>query len=532
MFQKPTSFPTIIDPSKVKELISNLTSNPSSESFIDSAKKTLIELSDALLRNANNQAIPIVTRFGTQRKMLLLSRDLSRAISKAYNEMGLEKEKLREFLMYCNYKSYEGFAMNGKRQGFGIDRSLQNEFLLIGFWNEGMMKGTGIQIYRNGALYEGPFENNKKHGQGKLTFTDRSTSEGLFVEGRIPTNGKFTYPNGCVYLGELNEDGERTGYGEFVFHDGRRLKGNWDKNRMEGVGKLIYADGSIYEGDWKKNKKHGKGKQTSADGSIYDGDWKDDKKNGKGKQTSADGSIYEGDWKDDRRHGQGNFIEADRMNRRNFTYKKGYVYDGDWNEDKRSGYGRCTSRVGYWYEGYWNDDKRHGQGVCKWPDGRMYDGEFNNDEMYGMGTYTWPDGKKYTGEWRKQKKWGKGELIMDGVKYTGDFQYGFRHGNITEEDANGNVTHSTWKNDERVSIKRTRDSSCEEPPSKVQKKCGYKECTSNNPDRYYYAARHTTAGGQNWSDWGEETYCEFCYTRFTATGSFKRKQTQKNSGPR
>lgn len=72
------------------------------------------------------------------------------------------------------------------------------------------------------------YKNDKKHGQGKLTFAD----------------GKASYD------GMYNED------------------------KMDGYGVFRFADGDVYEGQWKNDMKHGQGKYTGKNNETYVGEWK------------------------------------------------------------------------------------------------------------------------------------------------------------------------------------------------------------------------------------------------------------------
>ena len=80
------------------------------------------------------------------------------------------------------------------------------------------------------------------------------------------------------------------------------------------------------------------------------------------------------------------------------------------------------------YEGEFKDGKRDGQGTLFLPLGRIQQGTWRNDEIVS-GTATFPDGTRYTGTWEFGYRHGKGELIYpDGRKYIGDFHAGHKHG--------------------------------------------------------------------------------------------------------
>jgi hypothetical protein len=84
--------------------------------------------------------------------------------------------------------------------------------------------------FKNGDVYEGEFENNMRHGRGKLTFEkDRSFLDGEWKNDKF-VKGKFSQP---------------TEYAEYsgAFQDGQ----------FHGLGKLTVQTGNfqdVYEGQW------------------------------------------------------------------------------------------------------------------------------------------------------------------------------------------------------------------------------------------------------------------------------------------
>ena len=59
-----------------------------------------------------------------------------------------------------------------------------------------------------------------------------------------------------VYVGDL-KDGKRHGQGKLTFSDGRKYEGEYRDDKRHGQGTEIYSDGSSYEGEWKDGKRHG-----------------------------------------------------------------------------------------------------------------------------------------------------------------------------------------------------------------------------------------------------------------------------------
>ena len=136
--------------------------------------------------------------------------------------------------------------------------------------------GKGYILWRDGDFYEGEFQGNKKHGQGK-----------------------WVSKNGHVYEGE------------------------WEAGKRHGKGKWVTKNGDIYEGEYNADKKHGKGWYHGADGEMYYGEWKDEKKDGHGMLRMADGSMYNGFFKNGKFHGEGSYMNASAG--MNGTWKNGVL---------------------------------------------------------------------------------------------------------------------------------------------------------------------------------------------------------------
>lgn len=85
------------------------------------------------------------------------------------------------------------------------------------------------------------------------------------------------------YLGCLDYEGNRNGYGTMTFSDGKIYEGKWVRNNMDGFGKMIFSDGNIYTGSWVLNKMEGLGKMIFANnGGFYEGGWKNNQYEGQG----------------------------------------------------------------------------------------------------------------------------------------------------------------------------------------------------------------------------------------------------------
>ena len=88
---------------------------------------------------------------------------------------------------------------------------------------DGKRHGNGKYIYQNGDTYEGMWANDKKEGEGILTYNnDRYTYVGTFI------NDLFN------------------GWGTLYVIGGEKYEGEWKNGKMEGEGKYFYPFGNTY----------------------------------------------------------------------------------------------------------------------------------------------------------------------------------------------------------------------------------------------------------------------------------------------
>ena len=94
-----------------------------------------------------------------------------------------------------------------------------------------------------------------------------------------------------VYVGEKKDD-KRHGQGTLTFSDGSKYEGEFRDDKIHGKGTETYSDGSSYEGEFKDGKQDGKGTETYSDGRKYVGEWKDGYRTGKGTFSTTFGFNY------------------------------------------------------------------------------------------------------------------------------------------------------------------------------------------------------------------------------------------------
>jgi hypothetical protein len=160
-----------------------------------------------------------------------------------------------------------------------------------GVFIEGYRRGKGVYTFGiNGDKYEGYYEENKKHGFGKMSYTLKKVGEdGAVIE---PEDGKPIMREG-TYLG--------------YFSAGMRGKKNAE-DTSESEGTFTYANGDIYVGQWLQGKKHGKGTYSYAkDGTKLIGDFVEGKIV-RGEWIFPNGTFYSGKFRYNKPHGKGVWV--------------------------------------------------------------------------------------------------------------------------------------------------------------------------------------------------------------------------------
>ena len=288
-------------------------------------------------------------------------------------------------MSYRNGDSYQGEWDHDQRHGLGDFWSGDGAFSYKGSWVDDQFEGRGVLRLQNGDVYRGEFLNGSKQGSGSLTHYKRANKA-------VPH---------YVYTGEW-EDDMKHGKGKVEYTSGDRYEGEWRLDKKHGVGKFTYKTGDFYEGEWAQGKKCGSGRFVGVNGDSYTGDYLEGKRHGSGKQIYKNG-VYEGDFYNDMKHGKGKYVWSD-----------GYHYEGDWFENKRNGHGKETYSNGNQYVGGWKNDRRHGKGKFVGRKGGVFEGEFCEGKRHGFGVMTYKSGKVEEGLWEDNAY--KGQMVVDGFE--------------------------------------------------------------------------------------------------------------------
>lgn len=144
--------------------------------------------------------------------------------------------------------------------------------------------------------YSGGFEKDLFHGLGVLRMKGL-TLKGNFRYG-LSKDGILEYPSGEEYVGSLNSQMQREGYGVLKYSSGDQYCGDFHSDLRHGKGVLKKLNGDQIEGVWCDDKLT-MGQQQYPDG-VYFGSFDDQMlPSGKGifKFCFSD-AIYQGSWRE------------------------------------------------------------------------------------------------------------------------------------------------------------------------------------------------------------------------------------------
>ncbi|CAB4069310.1 unnamed protein product [Lepeophtheirus salmonis] len=136
------------------------------------------------------------------------------------------------------YRGEYSIAINGP-SGYGT-YFYRNGASYEGHWENGHREGYGI--YRNGIqVYDGDWKKGKRHGFGRQEYESSKEENGTFYEGSW-------------------FHGRRHGWGRMKFKDGRLYEGNWFHGDFNQEGLLLFPDGKRFVGEWKRGILDGEGR--------------------------------------------------------------------------------------------------------------------------------------------------------------------------------------------------------------------------------------------------------------------------------
>ena len=105
----------------------------------------------------------------------------------------------------------------------------------------GLRNGFGTMKFNDGTKYVGDWLDNHKYGQGSLYLTNGEIFKGQWLTDQMATDGTLYSESGSVlYKGGLL-NGKKHGYGKLFYSQGV-YQGDWANGKRVGKGELILND--------------------------------------------------------------------------------------------------------------------------------------------------------------------------------------------------------------------------------------------------------------------------------------------------
>ena len=234
------------------------------------------------------------------------------------------------------------------------------------------------------------------------------------------------YDDGSYYVGQVNEKGERHGYGTLKWTETKYFEGKWSYGVP--CNGTFYHDGYRYEGKFlcvDSFSVTGEGTSYYENGEIYIGNHYKGARSCKGTYYYLNGDISKGFW-----------VEGE-LSEGKFIYSHGGIYKGKFIKSDNSFVtydGVETTWDDYRYEGKFVNGKYEGTGkFYDFKNVLAYRGEFKNGLLHGKAKIYYINGNIFEGSYNKGKREGTGILTTATGVIKGNFVNGFLEGKVTEE---------------------------------------------------------------------------------------------------
>merc|ERR1711874_579016 len=118
----------------------------------------------------------------------------------------------------------------------------------------------------------------------------KSYFKNLTLLNKFGSTGSVEAADGAFYIGDVGENGVRTGLGHLEIPNGSTYDGSFQKGLPNGIGVMRFPDSSRYEGEFMQGWFHGHGMFTTLDGTKFEGEFRGGRLWGKGLLSYHDGS--------------------------------------------------------------------------------------------------------------------------------------------------------------------------------------------------------------------------------------------------
>ena len=180
---------------------------------------------------------------------------------------------------FPNESLYKGNFKNGKFNGYGDLTIREPDFYgkprvirhYRGYFSDGKKHGVGICKYLGGDVYEGEFDKGIREGWGIARY-----ARGIMHD----TRGRYSI--GAVYEGFWHKD-KRHGIGSYRYANGDVAKGEFFQGALHGSVEFRQVNGDYYMGQYVNGKREGSNgilrsvrEQCSYEGNFVDGHFQHD----------------------------------------------------------------------------------------------------------------------------------------------------------------------------------------------------------------------------------------------------------------
>lgn len=190
-----------------------------------------------------------------------------------FGNFKMNKMSGKGVMTYISGNTYEGDWLSNKQHGIG-KFSFSNGDVYEGAFIEGMFSGQGTMYYSDGSKYEGEWLMNKRHGQGVMTYPDGEQVFGQWEDDEYLADwATMSFGGDTSILRDCNSTYCASGTGKFLYKDGSKYVGSFNKGIPEGEGTVFYKSGDKYEGGWLQHAPHGRGIMYYKSGKIVGAIW-------------------------------------------------------------------------------------------------------------------------------------------------------------------------------------------------------------------------------------------------------------------
>jgi hypothetical protein len=175
-------------------------------------------------------------------------------------------------MVYLSGNDYDGEWRNNLRDGKGVMRWVTTNEMYSGMWKEGRQHGHGLHIWfllnKQGSpwqmqnSYEGEFANGERSGFGLFMYADGSKYTGEWANNVKHGHGTFTFADGEVYTGRFEHDrfvdyvpGETQPIGTGMVAEQSTVVAQTDTSLPSGVNKIVASDTRVPEDVGRKKGK-------------------------------------------------------------------------------------------------------------------------------------------------------------------------------------------------------------------------------------------------------------------------------------